>query len=108
LCVGRQTTQGFGLKLNTYEAGPRRVGAVTIFNQCFGKEVNWDCIEGNWKQFKGNAKGEWGKLTDDQLGVIAGKRDKRAGKIQEARVGTRRRRISASPKSHSIGYGFPF
>jgi len=46
-------------------------------------EMNWDQIEGNWKQFKGNIKQQWGKLTDDQLEVIAGKRDKLAGKIQE-------------------------
>ena len=46
-------------------------------------EMNWDRIEGNWKQFKGNVKQQWGKLTDDQLDVIAGKRDKLAGKIQE-------------------------
>jgi len=46
--------------------------------------MNRDRIEGNWKQFKGNAKQRWGKLTDDQLDVIAGKRDNLAGKIQEA------------------------
>jgi uncharacterized protein YjbJ (UPF0337 family) len=46
--------------------------------------MNWDRIEGNWKQLKGNVKQQWGKLTDDQLDVIAGKRDKLAGKIQES------------------------
>lgn len=46
--------------------------------------MNWDRIEGNWKQFKGTAKEKWGKLTDDQLDVIAGKRDHLVGKIQEA------------------------
>ena len=46
--------------------------------------MNWDRVEGNWKQFKGKVKVQWGKLTDDQLDVIAGKRDKLAGKIQEA------------------------
>jgi uncharacterized protein YjbJ (UPF0337 family) len=46
--------------------------------------MNWDRIEGNWKQLKGNAKQHWGKLTDDQLEVISGKRDLLAGKIQEA------------------------
>ncbi len=45
--------------------------------------MNWDRIEGNWKQFKGNIKQQWGKLTDDQLDVIAGKREHLAGKIQE-------------------------
>jgi uncharacterized protein YjbJ (UPF0337 family) len=45
--------------------------------------MNWDRIEGNWKQFKGTVKQQWGKLTDDQLDVIGGKRDQLAGKIQE-------------------------
>jgi uncharacterized protein YjbJ (UPF0337 family) len=46
--------------------------------------MNWDRIEGNWKQFKGNVKQQWGKLTDDELDVIAGKRGNLAGKIQDA------------------------
>lgn len=46
--------------------------------------MNWDIVEGNWKQFKGNVKTQWGKLTDDQLDVIAGKRAALAGKIQES------------------------
>lgn len=45
--------------------------------------MNWDRIEGKWKQYKGQAKERWGKLTDDQLDVIAGKRDKLEGKLQE-------------------------
>ena len=47
-------------------------------------DMNWDIAQGNWTQFKGIVKGQWGKLTDDQLDVIAGKRDELAGKIQEA------------------------
>ncbi len=46
--------------------------------------MNWDIAEGNWKQFKGKVKAQWGNLTDDQLDVIAGKRVELAGKIQEA------------------------
>lgn len=45
--------------------------------------MNWDKIEGNWKQFHGDVMTKWGKLTDDQLDDIAGKREKLAGKIQE-------------------------
>ena len=45
--------------------------------------MNWDQIEGKWKQFKGQAKQKWGKLTDDELDVAAGKRDQLSGKIQE-------------------------
>lgn len=44
--------------------------------------MDWDLIEGNWKQFKGDAQQHWGKLTDGQLNVIAGKREHLAGKIQ--------------------------
>jgi len=46
--------------------------------------MNWDTVKGNWTQYKGQVKEQWGKLTDDQLDVIAGKRDQLAGKIQEA------------------------
>lgn len=46
--------------------------------------MNWDTIEGNWKQFKGKIRAKWGKLTDDQIDVIGGKRTQLAGKIQEA------------------------
>ena len=45
--------------------------------------MNWDRIEGNWKQFKGNARQQWGKLTDDQLDVVAGRRNLLMGRIQE-------------------------
>jgi len=46
--------------------------------------MNWDRIEGNWKQFTGKVKEQWGKLTDDDIDVIAGKRDQLVGKIQES------------------------
>jgi uncharacterized protein YjbJ (UPF0337 family) len=46
--------------------------------------MNWDRIEGNWKQFKGKVREQWGDLTDDQIDVINGRRDQLAGKIQEA------------------------
>jgi uncharacterized protein YjbJ (UPF0337 family) len=44
--------------------------------------MNWDRIEGDWKQLKGKAKEKWGQLTDDDLDIVAGKRDQLAGKIQ--------------------------
>ena len=46
--------------------------------------MNWDRVEGNWKQFKGKVKEQWGRLTDDDLDVIAGKKDQLAGKLQES------------------------
>ena len=45
--------------------------------------MNKDTVEGNWLQFKGKVQEQWGKLTDDDLDVIAGKRDQLLGKIQE-------------------------
>jgi uncharacterized protein YjbJ (UPF0337 family) len=45
--------------------------------------MNWDQVVGDWKQFKGKVKEKWGKLTDDDLTAIAGKRDQLAGKLQE-------------------------
>ena len=45
--------------------------------------MNWDRVEGNWKQLKGKVVEQWGKLTDDDLDVIAGKREQLAGRIQE-------------------------
>lgn len=46
--------------------------------------MNWDRIEGNWKQLSGKAQEKWGKLTNDHMDMIAGKRDQLSGKIQEA------------------------
>jgi uncharacterized protein YjbJ (UPF0337 family) len=45
--------------------------------------MNWDRIEGSWKQLKGHLNEKWGKLTDDEFDQIGGKRDKLVGKIQE-------------------------
>jgi uncharacterized protein YjbJ (UPF0337 family) len=45
--------------------------------------MNWDRIEGHWKQLTGQAKEQWGKLTNDDIDVVAGRRDQLAGKIQE-------------------------
>ena len=45
--------------------------------------MNWDIVEGNWKQFKGKVQTQWGKLTDDQLDEVNGRRQELAGKIQE-------------------------
>ncbi len=45
--------------------------------------MNWDIVQGKWKQMVGSVKEKWGKLTDDDLRVIGGKRDQMVGKIQE-------------------------
>jgi len=46
--------------------------------------VNWEQVKGRWNQTKGAVKKQWGKLTDDSLAQINGKRDQLVGKIQEA------------------------
>jgi uncharacterized protein YjbJ (UPF0337 family) len=38
--------------------------------------MNWDRIEGNWKQLAGNVKRRWSELVDEQLGLWAGTRDR--------------------------------
>ncbi len=45
--------------------------------------MNWDQVEGKWKQVKGSVKAKWGKLTDNDLDFINGKRDQLVGVIQE-------------------------
>ena len=45
--------------------------------------MDWDRVQGNWKQIKGRVKEKWGNLTDDDLDKIAGRRDQLEGKIQE-------------------------
>ncbi|MBK1889221.1 CsbD family protein [Undibacterium sp. 14-3-2] len=46
--------------------------------------MNWDVIEGNWQQYKGRVKAQWGKLTDEHITEVAGKREELLGKIQES------------------------
>jgi uncharacterized protein YjbJ (UPF0337 family) len=45
--------------------------------------MDWDRIEGSWKEFKGKAKQQWGKLTDDDIDVIDGRRDELEGRLQQ-------------------------
>jgi uncharacterized protein YjbJ (UPF0337 family) len=45
--------------------------------------MNWDRVEGNWKESKGKAQQKWGKLTNDDLDVIEGKRTELTGRLQQ-------------------------
>jgi uncharacterized protein YjbJ (UPF0337 family) len=45
--------------------------------------MNWDRVEGSWKQFTGKVKEKWGSLTDDDIATINGKREQLEGKLQE-------------------------
>ncbi len=45
--------------------------------------MNWDQIEGKWRQLQGQAKQRWGKLTDDEAARLSGNRDELVGRLQE-------------------------
>ncbi len=65
--------------------------------------MNKDEAGGNWKQFKGKVKEQWGKLTDDDMTIIEGKRDQLVGKIREPlwlseRAGRKRGRGLGNPQ----------
>lgn len=45
--------------------------------------MNWDQVKGNWTEFKGKVKQQWGELTDDDLDRMAGQRDQLVGQIQK-------------------------
>lgn len=45
--------------------------------------MNWDQVQGKWKQMKGSVKQQWGKLTDNDLEIIDGQKDKLVGRLQE-------------------------
>jgi uncharacterized protein YjbJ (UPF0337 family) len=45
--------------------------------------MNWDQVQGKWKQYKGQLRAQWGKLTDNDLEVIEGNRQQLVGKVQE-------------------------
>jgi uncharacterized protein YjbJ (UPF0337 family) len=47
------------------------------------RSMDWNRVEGSWKQVKGTVKEKWGKLTDDDLDVINGRREQLEGKLQE-------------------------
>ena len=45
--------------------------------------MNWDRVEGNWKEFQGKVQQKWGKLTNDDMNVVAGKRTELSGRLQQ-------------------------
>ena len=45
--------------------------------------MDWNEVEGNWKQFSGKVKEKWGQLTDDDITAANGKQDQLLGRIQE-------------------------
>lgn len=63
--------------------------------------MDWTRVEGNWKQMKGTVKERWGKLTDDDLTAIAGRRDQLEGMIQERFWITRKSELEGRSKTGS-------
>jgi uncharacterized protein YjbJ (UPF0337 family) len=64
--------------------------------------MNWDQIEGDWKQFKGKARQQWGELTDDDFDQVAGKREQLIGRVQE-RYGIQREEAERQVKQWETG-----
>ena len=64
--------------------------------------MNWDQIEGQWKNLKGDIRSKWAKLTDDDLELIGGKKDKLLGKLQE-RYGLERDKAEAELDTYISG-----
>jgi uncharacterized protein YjbJ (UPF0337 family) len=64
--------------------------------------MNWDQIAGNWKQMNGKVREKWGKLTDDDLAVVEGKRDQLVGRIQE-RYGVAKEKAEEQVKAWEKG-----
>jgi uncharacterized protein YjbJ (UPF0337 family) len=66
--------------------------------------MNWDQVEGKWKQATGKAKEKWGKLTDDDLQMVNGKKDQLVGRIQE-RYGIAKEEAERQVDEFSRTYG---
>jgi uncharacterized protein YjbJ (UPF0337 family) len=64
---------GTPVRLRTFSAGSKKGDS----------RMNWDRIEGNWKQLTGKVKEKWGQLTDDDLTQINGNREQLEGILQE-------------------------
>ena len=65
--------------------------------------INWDQMKGNWTQFKGHVRQQWGKLTDDEIDQIEGQREILIGKLQE-RYGIAREEAEKQVKAFESRY----
>ena len=64
--------------------------------------MNWDQIEGKWKQMHGAVRKQWGKLTDDDLEFMAGSKDQFVGRLQE-RCGIKKEAAQSLPRmAHAV------
>jgi len=77
---------GAGLRSDpgaSYPAAKLNGWIIRSRSQLRDTRMNQDRIEGRWRQIKGKVKEQWGKLTDDDLDVIAGRREQLLGRIQQ-------------------------
>src|SRR5215467_11482810 len=88
-----------GISLQISQWFPELVSRKSI-----GGFMNWDQVEGKWKQASGSVKEKWGKLTDDDLQRISGKRDQLVGRIQE-RYGVAKEEAERQVDEFSRAYG---
>src|SRR5437588_10931815 len=80
--VGKLLDRSVVLLAGTF--GPlTRFPASSVDREPGESAMNWDRVEGNWKQFKGKAQQKWGKLTNDDLDVVQGKRMELSGRLQQ-------------------------
>jgi uncharacterized protein YjbJ (UPF0337 family) len=79
--AGRRRHSGtYGTRVTRPLAPKRRCNAIFQFKEVM---MNWNRIEGNWTEFKGKVKQQWGKLTDDDIDVVNGRREELEGIIQK-------------------------
>ena len=81
ILVGLMLVFGLGFEAGIRNGAKDALLAVTTCEE--EKYMNWDQIEGMWKQLTGSAREQWGKLTEDDWQTIAGKKDQLVGRIQE-------------------------
>jgi uncharacterized protein YjbJ (UPF0337 family) len=68
---------------NLHVGTPARAATLSPRRNNQEMTMDWNRIEGNWKQAKGKVKEKWGQLTDNDLTAINGNRDQLEGKLQE-------------------------
>ena len=64
--------------------------------------MNWDIISGEWRELRGKVRAKWGKLTDNDLEVIGGKKETLIGRLQQ-RYGMARSRGERGRRVHEVG-----
>jgi len=80
--VAASSSLGGSTCAGTFTASWRSIYGVHEVREEGETPMNWDTVKGDWKQFSGKVKAQWGKLTDDELAEINGNREQLEGKLQ--------------------------